>query len=113
MSEIVVDEKLPLVDWEGEFLSGIVATDDLRKFVDDAEVEFFKGVEDFETKQPSWSGAHNIKGVALTLSFMRLAQYAHDVSRLRENISPRQVRQSVPVFKSLIQMTLDEARSRS
>lgn len=127
----VPSETLPIVDWESEIIIELQADNMFEEMVGMAQPEFAEhmtnlakmkragevAVESGKTAAeawgtwPPWKVAHSIKGMCLSLSFARLADYAKAVERLRDDILVEQIDDIVLTMTDLFDRCVQEANN--
>ena len=110
----VVEDRLPLVDWESHVVTGYLESGDFSTLLQLAETDFETSLAGFDNMSPQWNMrhiAHSIKGIARNLAFDRLETYARNVQGLGDVVQlDPSIRNN---FKTLIDISLREARSRT
>mmetsp|Transcript_15641 Transcript_15641/g.48931 ORF Transcript_15641/g.48931 Transcript_15641/m.48931 type:complete len:127 (-) Transcript_15641:335-715(-) len=118
------DESLVLVDWESEVVKELqedgmygdmvtMATEEMQKHIDDLrKMQGQQGPEDWEN-WPPYKVAHSIKGLCLSLSFTRLAEYAKDVEKLKTTIEKDNLQEIIEHVDRLFTDSIDEANRSS
>lgn len=124
-------ETLPIVDWESEIIIELQADNMFEEMVGMAQPEFAEHMANLAKMKragedavesggtaadawgtwPPWKVAHSIKGMCLSLSFARLADYAKAVEKLRDDIHVDQIDAIAATMTDLFERCVQEANN--